>query len=103
VINNPSGFFGCVYAKVHAFKFERQDAHQSTVVCQLDLLQNAGSYITHARAILQRFSQVGGGDGWAASQVGNRAGEFENAVVSAGGKLQLVHRCAHQAARGVIE
>ncbi len=66
-------------------------------------VEEIGSDFADARAVLQRFGQVGGGNIHAAGKVGDGAGEFEDAVVGAGGELQLVHGGAHQSSAGFIQ
>jgi hypothetical protein len=49
------------------------------------------------RTILQRLCQMHGLDFLTPRQICNRACEFEDAMISARGELQLTHRRAHQA------
>ena len=48
----------------------------------------------HTWAVLQRLSDVGGGDGLVACQVGDGAGQLEDAVEGAGGKLEALRALA---------
>src|SRR5574340_690153 len=64
---------------------------------------NIGSDIADPRAVLKGFSEVGGGDLVAAAEVGDGTRELEDAVVGAGGELELVHGGTHEAAAGFIE
>jgi hypothetical protein len=63
----------------------------------------SGLNITHPWPILQRFSQMRLGDRLAAGQVRDGARQLEDAVIGAGGELELVHGSAHQASAGFIE
>jgi len=44
------------------------------------------------RAILDRFQDVLPADTLAAAEVGEGAGDFEDPIVGAGGKIELLHR-----------
>ena len=52
--------------------------------------------------VIQGFSQVGDRDILHASQIGNCASQFKDAMVGTGGKLHLVHGSTDQAAPGFI-
>ena len=61
-----------------------------------DLLKKT-DFLNHPlfQTVLQRLSQVRGGDVFFPSQIRNRASQFEYAVIGAGRKLQLVYCPAH--------
>ncbi len=56
-----------------------------------------------SRPVLQRLCQVSGLDAITAGQVGDGAGQLEDAVIGTRRELQLVHGRAHQGAAGIIQ
>ena len=56
-----------------------------------------------SRPILQRFREVVGLDGVAAVEVGDGAGELEDAVKGAGAELELGHRRLHERFARLVE
>ena len=59
--------------------------------------------ISVQRAILDRFANVVGGDVFGIGEVGDGAGDLEDAIVSAGAEVQLGHGHLHHAFGGFVE
>jgi hypothetical protein len=59
--------------------------------------------LLHPCAVLQRLGQMSRLDVWTAGQIRNRPRQFEDAVVGARGKLELVHGGFDQAAGGIVQ
>src|ERR1035438_2354691 len=67
------------------------------------LRRSSGPVVAVEAAVLHGFGQMFGGDGGGFIEVGDGAGDFENAVVGAGGKSHAADGHFERALAGIVQ
>ena len=67
------------------------------------MVSKSGPQSPIKRAVLNRLADVAGFDPLTASEIGDRAGDFEDAVVGSSTQMQVLHRMAKHLGGSFVE